>query len=288
MSKKKPKKPHIEYLSTWEDAMRFGLMDGRPYSEISIKTYMHYAKWFLEQYGEISIETLKKALLAIPIEHYGKRLKLHQALISLAKILVEEQVLDKSYLIESKKFRPRRHLPEKKHSVDQKNWEKLLEPSQSSLERLIIILLSQTGLRVSEAASLKLDDINFEDKVLTVRFAKWGKTRRVGLQNKVVEAIQAYLKDREETKEDWLFINRNGNRMDRFGIRNRLDRIGKRVEVKVTPHALRRAFVTLNANKGRPLVMLQIACGHNDIATTRSYCMTTEDETDLRPVSGTI
>ncbi len=279
MGKQSPKKGHSEYLSTWEDAMRFGLMDGRPHSEISIKTYVYYANWFLGRYGEISLETLKKALLAIPTEHYAKRLKMYQSVTSLAKILIEEQVLEKSYLMEAKKFRPRRHLPEKKHSVDQKSLEKLLEACQNPLEKLIVILLSQTGLRVSEAASLKLEDLDFEEKVLTVRLAKWGKTRRVGLQNKVVEVIQAYLDVRSKTEEEWLFINRNGNRMDRFGVRNRLDRIGKRADVKVTPHALRRAFVTLNANKGRPLVMLQIACGHNDIATTRSYCMTTEDET---------
>ena len=67
--------------------------------------------------------------------------------------------------------------------------------------------------------------------------------------------------------------------MDRYGIRVRLKKLGTKAKVDVTPHALRRAFVTINANKGRPLPMLQIACGHSDITTTRSYCMTTEDET---------
>jgi integrase len=182
-------------------------------------------------------------------------------------------------LTETKKFKPRRHLPERKITVDQKGMDKLMEACQSSLERLLVILLSQTGLRVSEAANLRLEDIDFENRFLTVKLAKWGKTRRVGLTTSVIAAIQTYLAFRPKVEESWLLINRNGERMARFGIRNRLDRIGERVKVKVTPHALRRAFVTLNANKGRPLVMLQIACGHSDITTTRSYCMTTEDET---------
>ncbi|MCE3234751.1 MAG: integrase family protein [Vampirovibrio sp.] len=279
MTSRNPRKAHLDYLPTWEDAMRFGLMDGRPYSEISIETYIYYARWFLERYQVISLDTLKKALLAIPTEHFAKRLKIYQTTISLAKILIQEKALDPKYLTESKKFRPRRHLPERKVTVDQKGLDKLIEACQNPLERLLVILLSQTGLRVSEAANLKLENINYEEKFLTVTLAKWGKTRRVGLSGKVIEAIHAYLTYRPEGEEEWLFINRNGNRMNRFGIRNRLDRIGERVDVKVTPHALRRAFVTLNANKGRPLVMLQIACGHNDIATTRSYCMTTEDET---------
>ena len=278
MGSKHSKNKHSEFLKIWEDAMRFGLMDGRPHSEISIKTYIYYGGWFLEEYNEISLETLKKALLDIPVEHYAKRLKMYQAVTSLAKILVQEKALEGTYLTESKRFRPKRHLPEKKLSIDEKSLEKLLLACNDPLECLLVVLLSQTGLRVSEAANLKLQDINFEQAFLTVTLAKWGKTRRVGLQPRVIETIHNYLVRRPQG-EDWLLINRNGNRMDRFGIRNRLNRIGDRVEVKVTPHALRRAFVTLNANKGRPLVMLQIACGHNDIATTRSYCMTSEDET---------
>jgi site-specific recombinase XerD len=43
---------------------------------------------------------------------------------------------------------------------------------------------------------------------------------------------------------------------------------------------MRPAFVTINANKGRSLVMLQMACGHADIKTTRDYCRTSEQEMD--------
>jgi integrase len=271
--------PQSEYLNDWIDAMRFGLMGGRPFSEISTRTYAYYAEWFLEQYEVLSVENLKKALLSIPIEHFAKRLKLFQSLTSFAKYLIQEGMMDDSYLVASKPFKPRRHLPERKTTVDQKGLDKIMEACHSPLEKLIVTLLSQTGLRVSEAANLCLEDIDFDNRFLRVKLAKWGKTRRVGLPISVIQAIQVYLKFRPQIEEDWLFINRNGERMDRFGIRNRLERIGKKADVKVTPHALRRAFVTLNANKGRPLVMLQMACGHNDITTTRSYCMTTEDET---------
>ena len=272
-------KPQKEYVTGWEDAMRFGLLGGRPFSEICIKTYLFYTQGFLEQYGELTVDNLKQVLLSIPVEHFAKRQKLYQALASFARYLEQEGLnLDIDWA-QAKKFRPRRHLPEKKHTVDQKGLDALLGACESPLEHLLVTLLSQTGLRVNEAANLKLADIDFDKQSLAVRLAKWGKTRRVGLQSKVIEALQGYLVYRPKTEEDWLLINRHGNRMDRYGIRNRLDRLGLRAQVKVTPHALRRAFVTLNANKGRPLVMLQIACGHNDIATTRSYCMTTEDET---------
>jgi len=66
--------------------------------------------------------------------------------------------------------------------------------------------------------------------------------------------------------------------MTRTDLYHRLHRLGRKVGVDVSPHMLRRAFVTINANKGRPLPMLQIACGHSDIKTTRNYCQTTEQE----------
>jgi site-specific recombinase XerD len=66
--------------------------------------------------------------------------------------------------------------------------------------------------------------------------------------------------------------------MKRDNLYQLLQQIGKRAKVKVSPHALRRAFVTINANKGRPLQMLQMACGHSKITTTMSYCQTSEQE----------
>lgn len=149
----------------------------------------------------------------------------------------------------------------------------------NNLERLLVILLSQTGLRVTEAANLELGDLDFDRQILTVRIAKWGKTRRVGLTEQVIHALQNYLVHRPKCAQKQLLLNRKKEPINRYGIRTRLEKPGRLAGVSVNPHALRRAFVTLNANKGRPLVMLQMACGHSDIATTRSYCLTTEDET---------
>ena len=96
---------------------------------------------------------------------------------------------------------------------------------------------------------------------------------------KLAELISQHLSKRKAYKDgDWLLQDIKGNKMERYGLRDRLERIGKKTGVKVTAHALRRAFVTINSNKGRPLVMLQMACGHADIQTTRSYCMTSEQE----------
>jgi integrase len=99
------------------------------------------------------------------------------------------------------------------------------------------------------------------------------------LTQPAIEAIEGFLPLREHPDSSFLMTKSNGKPMDRNGILTRIYKLGRKAKIPVSPHALRRAFVTINANKGRPLPMLQIACGHSNITTTRSYCMTTEDET---------
>lgn len=58
----------------------------------------------------------------------------------------------------------------------------------------------------------------------------------------------------------------------------KIRRLSASAGLKISPHGLRRSFVTINAGKGKPLNHLRIACGHSDITTTQGYCMTSEDE----------
>ncbi len=270
----------IEFLPYWEKAMRCGLMGGRPFSEHSVSTYLLYAKWFLKKYELVSIQNLKLTMLEIPPEQFAKRFKLYQALNCFAKFLIEEGQLTEDYLEQAKRYKPKRHLPPRKTTVSEPEIQLMLDKANVLLDKTLLILLSSTGLRVSEAANLRINDLDLESKVLTIQVAKWGKSRRVGLSPHLLEVLEQYLVTRQPFSGNaYLFLDKHSKPITRYGIRERIEKLGKKAGVKVTPHALRRAFVTINANKGRPLPMLQIACGHSCITTTRSYCMTTEDET---------
>jgi site-specific recombinase XerD len=267
-----------KHIPHWEAAMRCGLMGGRPFSEPCVKTYTYYLTWFLKQYHELTIDHVKDMLLTIPAENFAKRLKIYEAIRCFARYLIEQEELDAFFLERISRYKPKRHIPPRKITVDEANIEKLLTVCDTPLDTIIVELLSQTGLRVTEACQLSLEDLDLEKGFLTVKRAKWGKTRRVGLTQRVRSALEHYRARRPVCESSKLLVTAQGNPLERYGVRTRLEKLGRRVDVQVTPHALRRAFVTLNANKGRPLVMLQIACGHSDIATTRSYCLTTEDE----------
>ncbi|WP_303674995.1 tyrosine-type recombinase/integrase [Vampirovibrio chlorellavorus] len=269
---------HFEAAHAWAEGMENGTLTGRVFSSSTSQIYCYYAVDFFTTYDVLSESTLKSALASIPAENFAKREKYHRTLISLAKYLVAEGILAEPQLVKMQKLRPKRHLPPKKTVVDAENLAILLEACVSKLDQLIVTLLSSTGIRATEACNIKINDINFAKQSLTIRVGKWGKSRRVGLSLNAVQAIQLYLEGRAYQSNEYLFLNRKNQKMDRHGLNQRLQRIGKLAGIPVSPHALRRAFVTINANNGKPLHMLQMACGHSDIETTRSYCMTTEEE----------
>jgi integrase/recombinase XerD len=273
------KNKHLDLIPNWKKYMSQGLLGGRAFSAETIKTYSHYVQWLLNKYGNLSADILREAMLDLPVTNFAKREKLFWACQCFARFLKMEGQMDADFLVETKFLRPRRHRPIKKKVVNESGLDKLLAATETMEECLIVALLAETGLRVSETCALKMKDIDLEGQCLTVQLAKWGKSRRVGLSPNALAVIQVYLQDHpKETPDEFLLLNKKGKPMDRHGLYQRLERIGKRAGVDVSPHALRRAFVTINANKGRPLPMLQLACGHNDIGTTRSYCMTTEEE----------
>jgi integrase len=86
--------------------------------------------------------------------------------------------------------------------------QKLILASRSPRMRLLIQLLLQTGMRVSEALSLRVADIDFDAKVIRIRGAatKTKRAREVPLIPELEAAIKEYL-DRRKVDSVWLFPN---------------------------------------------------------------------------------
>lgn len=270
---------HQDAYGPWRLSMIQGTFDGRPFSQHTVENYCRYVKEFFTHFSEISYANLEQSLAGISVEQFGRRDKFYRAIICFAKYLIREDSLSKSFLTKAKVIKPKRHKPPKQNSVNESQLQELLKACKNPYERLIITLLSATGLRASEFCSLKAGDLNLEGGYLIVQNGKWGKRRRVGLNNHVIQLLKEHLDLYQvHTPNEYLFLDAKFEPLTRDGLLNRLYKIGSQAGIHVSPHALRRAFVTINMNKGRSLVMLQMACGHADITTTRSYCQTSEDE----------
>lgn len=79
-------------------------------------------------------------------------------------------------------------------------------------------LLTVTGLRISEAMNLQVDDLNLEEAVLKVRAAKLGRWRLVPIHSSTCTAMAEYLDRRtrffDRPISQFVFVNRCGNRLD--------------------------------------------------------------------------
>ncbi len=79
-------------------------------------------------------------------------------------------------------------------------------------------LLSVTGLRISEALDLKLGDIDLDQAILTIRAAKFGRSRLVPIHPSTCAVLTEYLLRREQffcrPVSLFVFVNRYGNRLD--------------------------------------------------------------------------
>ena len=80
-------------------------------------------------------------------------------------------------------------------------------------------LLAVTGLRLGEALGLRLGDMDWSEGILTIRGAKFGKSRLVPLHTSTCKVLAAYAKRRDERfgvrNEGHFLVNLNGNRLDK-------------------------------------------------------------------------
>ncbi len=271
-------KPHVDYQKAWINAISKGTLNGKVYSPRTIDDYSHYIELYCSKHLMVTFDNLRRDLNAIPVAHFAKREHYYKAVLCFSRFLILENVLEKSFIEVIKPLYPKRHLPPKRQAVDESGIQSLLAVCETLQDRLIITLLAHTGLRASEACALLWNDVDFEKGCLIVKLGKGNKTRRMGITTVLLNAFKAHREDTLKKSTGHVFTNRDGHPMNRNGLYQRLERLGIKAKVKVSPHALRRAFVTINANKGRPLPILQRSCGHSDVRTTMSYCMTSEQE----------
>lgn len=154
----------------------------------------------------------------------------------------------------------------------------------SARDRALVELLYATGLRASEVAALRINDLNLESGYLRC-FGKGSKERVVPIGHKAVEALQAYLsRERGRTDVEYVFVSSLGTRMARESIWRVMQKLAFKAGIRdrVFPHALRHSFATHLVEGGADLRYVQEMLGHSKISTTQMY--TRVDRERLRAV----
>jgi integrase/recombinase XerC len=146
-------------------------------------------------------------------------------------------------------------------------------------ERALFELLYATGLRVSEAAALDVEDVDLTARMLRAQ-GKGRKERIVPFGETAEDALRAWLPVRRDLispssrpSPEPLFVNARGGRLTTRSmarvLKRRLRAAG--LPAQISPHALRHTFATHLLQSGADLRSIQELLGHASLSTTQKY-----------------
>ena len=180
------------------------------------------------------------------------------------------EVLKKDFFQDKKIKRPKK---EEKLPVvlTRDEIRQMLQNTNNKKHKLLIELLYGSGLRVSEAVKLKIDDLNLDEKINLIRGGKGKKDRRIILPDKLRKKLGAYFNKRKD-KNPFIFHYREGHISPRQAQRI-VKNAALRANIKkdVFCHALRASFATHLINMGVDIRDVQVLLGHKRISTTQIY-----------------
>ena len=154
-------------------------------------------------------------------------------------------------------FPSRRHRPAP-YLWSQRNICRLLDgaralrsPLRTATYQTLFGLLAVSGMRVGEAISLDCDNVDFEVGVITIRHAKFDRTRLVPLHDTTTAALRAYAAERDRLRPApgsvAFFVSSAGTRLNRSDVAKTLRQITtdlglRTATVHPTAHQLRHSF----------------------------------------------
>jgi len=148
---------------------------------------------------------------------------------------------------------------------------------QAIRDHAILELFYASGMRVSELADLKLENVNLD--VGYVRcIGKGRKERIIPIGKRARDSIVRYCDSTRKrlAKDDFavtLFLSRLGKRISRQSLWKIIKRYARKAQIKkeIKPHTLRHSFATHLLERGADLRSVQEMLGHSDISTTQIY-----------------
>lgn len=150
-------------------------------------------------------------------------------------------------------------------------------------DKALLELLYGSGLRISEALSLDLADIDIHSAIVKVREGKGGKSRLAPLSDSSRESLAVWLTCRSalvtDKGEKAVFLGVRGKRLNRREGTRIVERASSEAGFfgAVSPHALRHSFATHLLEGGADLRTVQELLGHSRLATTQRYTHVTLD-----------
>ncbi|MEM4605414.1 MAG: tyrosine-type recombinase/integrase [Candidatus Pacearchaeota archaeon] len=156
---------------------------------------------------------------------------------------------------------------------------RLISVIKNKKSKLMISLLYACGLRVSELTNLRVNDLNFEEKIGFIRQGKGKKDRIFNIPSSLLEDLKNLVEEKKKMKENYLFSINNkplSERNIQKIVKNAAFKAG--IQKKVHPHTLRHSFATHLLESGVDIRKIQELLGHTNLSTTQIYTHVSNEE----------
>lgn len=146
-------------------------------------------------------------------------------------------------------------------------------------DRILLLLLYNTGARASELAGLQIQDVSLKSRVSVHIRGKGRKNRSVPLWQKTAKLLNSWLQELGGVPDSPLLPNGRGHRLARSGIAQRLQYAAQRavskepslLSLRISPHLIRHTTAMHLLQSGVDLSVIAMWLGHESIQTTHQY-----------------
>lgn len=280
-------KSYAYRLKIYFDFLEYYNLD---FSKVNMEDFIKYIGWLN---GEKSIGTKKREAktinynIAAVINFYDYLTKFHEDLLANKLDYYTESIKRYSYksflhhIQTNVKYKLNvlkvREINKPYKILKNEQLKRIFNCSLHIRNRLLLQILYETGVRISEALNIKLEDINISNKEILITKSKTpsGEYRKVYLSAETVNLLQDHIYEIHEKNNfdsNYLFLKLTGEnrglQCDYETIESVFRNLSTKLGFKVTPHMFRHTLATeLNENGVDPSIIKQLL-GHKDVQTT--------------------
>ena len=250
-------------------------MDMRGFSHYTKDSYLRKAKEIVEYFGKPIRQVTTKELRHFLLKYLREVKKVGERSVNYYNSVIRfiyDVVLD--YPINQKQlpmYKKKRKLPK---ILSEEELNVFFNACDNYMYKTIFMMIYGSGLRISEATNIRIEDIDSKNMRLFVRDGKGEKQRYTVLPEASLEMLrECYRRYRPNHAEGYMFLNREGNplKAERLRVYFRRYRRKAGISEDFIVHSLRHSFATKLVEEGVPLVQVKELLGHSCIRSTMTY-----------------
>lgn len=250
-------------------------MEMRGFSHHTKDSYYRKAKEITEYFGkpmrQVKIQELRDYLLKYLRQQRGlteKSVNYYNNVIRFIYDVVIDYPINKRQL---PLYKGKRRLPK---ILREEELKVFFNACENYKYKTIFMMIYGSGLRISEATNIRVEDIDSKNMRLFVRNGKGERERYTVLPEASLEMLRkCYQMYQPKHKDGYMFLNREGNplKVERLRVFFRRYRRKAGISEEFIVHSLRHSFATKLVEEGVPLVQVKELLGHSCIRSTMTY-----------------